>query len=230
VVKIEESGEPKKEESKFSLKKIMKDIKKIFSNDTRKYFFITMIVVALVVGIIATNAINNKVIDKLSSENRQTIDSLQEEKETLRTERDEAEVLYEKVLAQKRELEAELEQVEGIFQSFDEQGEETRREVKHYYEAKWDKYIFMRPNETITTSLSIENMVTNEQTYDIKVMKTYTYNKAVLDTYEQTTLTLSRDGIGGPDIKFESRAEGYAIYGVSVNDHYVGDIVIFVKG
>ncbi|MFH1505930.1 MAG: hypothetical protein ABIE94_02980 [archaeon] len=205
-----------------------------------KYSLYAAIIVAFVVGILVANYFNTQANERVTLEQKNTVDNLKSENQRLTEEKESALAL---VSAEKGTLAAENANLEtenaaltadialldGLLSSLSGEKKETASEPYYKYDMTWQKYILTKPGQAPTTQVSIENTGTSSKTYSLDVQLRSSYKDALTKTPADGSLTLEAGSSGNINLKFEPEKEGYAIYGLYINGRHSGDIIVLVR-
>lgn len=225
------------DEEKVTKKEEHKDNTNHTNKDMKKYMIFAGLFLAFILGIILTNFFNNMIVGNLSSENTNIVNSLQQEKETLRIEKENAVLNYDKAVAEKTELmdekavlEQDVEHLDMYLVKLSNEANAERKDPLRYYKAIWEKFLLVKVGETIETDVTIENIGVTDRDYELEVLLLSRYNNPTEGSPTAGTLTLNKGGSGKIKLKFTPKEEGYARYGLYINNDYIGDMIVFARG
>ncbi len=207
-----------------------------------RYMVPAVVVLLLAIAVLTTNALDTSIsgamlasvstecdqqISDLEAENTMLKDTLSIEKQALLVEKNDLQLENIKLKNMAEKLDDQVSLYSGIIRNLNAEDKETVT-TPYGFKITWSKYLIAKPNEESLWDAEIDNTGPSTRTFtlDLKLESAYqrSFEKepAVIGS-----LTLKSYNSGTLNVKLTPDNEGYAIFGVYVNNNYVGDLIVF---
>lgn len=203
-------------------------------NSIYRYRIPIALIVIFVIAAIITNTINASIsgamlssvssecqenVEKLEAENKNLNSILSTEKQVLVNDND-------KLKLEKANLEDDARIYSSILNGLDQEKFEARH-TQFDFKATWDKYILSEPGQEFIWSAEIMNTGSTKRTYSLDLRLKSNDDKLFDKEPVAGSLTLAPGSSGELNVKLKPKDEGYVIFGLYVNNNYVGDFIVF---
>jgi hypothetical protein len=207
-----------------------------------RYAVPAVVVLLLAIAILGTNAVDTSIsgaiisqvssecrdeVNALEVENSQLKDTLSTEKQALIIEKNNLELENVKLRNMAEKLEDQVDLYSDILSSLD--GEDLDTVTTPFgFKITWDKYVIAKPGQDTFWSAEIENTGPTVRGFTLDLKMKSAHN----DAFEKEpavigSLTLKAHNSGSLNVKLTPEDEGYGIFGIYVNNNYVGDLLVF---
>ncbi len=207
-----------------------------------RYAIPAVVVLLLAIAILGTNAVDTSLsgamiasvssecqekVDNLEAENSILQETLSADKQALLIEKNNLQLENVKLKNMAERLEGDVNLYHGILGNLE--GEDLESITTPFgFKITWDKYIIAKPDQESVWHADIENMgsLTKSFTLDLRLKSAYNHafekEPAVIGS-----LTLKSRNSGTLNVKLTPDNEGYGIFGIYMNNNYVGDLLVF---
>jgi hypothetical protein len=207
-----------------------------------RYAVPVVVVLLFAIAVLGTNAIDNSIsgsmiasiedecqdkVTALEEENSNLRETLSADKQALIIEKNDLELENVKLKNRAEKLENEVDLYSGILSNLNNEDEQTLT-TPYGFKITWDRYFIARTDEESIWSAEIDNTGPSTRSFTLDLKLKSAYN----DAFEREpavigSLTLKSYNSGMLNVKLTPDDEGYAIFGIYVNNNYVGELIVF---
>lgn len=207
-----------------------------------RYALPVLVVLLLVVVVLGTNAIDSSIsgamiaslegdcqdrISALEEENSNLKGTLSADKQALIIQKNDLELENVKLKSRADKLESEVGLYSGIISNLNQE-EDQALTTPYGFKITWDRYFIARAGEETVWVAEIDNTGPTSRTFTLDLKLKSSFN----DAFEKEpavvgSLTLKSYNSGMLNVKLTPDDDGYAIFGIYVNNNYVGELIVF---
>lgn len=207
-----------------------------------RYAIPVVVILLFAIAVLGTNAVDNSIsgamiasleddcqdqISDLEEENSNLKETLSADKQALIIEKNGLELENVKLKNRAEKLENEVDLYSGILSNLNKEDDQSLT-TPYGFKITWDRYFIARTNEESVWVAEIDNIGPSTRSFTLDLKLKSSYN----DAFEKEpavigSLTLKSYNSGMLNVKLTPDDEGYAIFGIYVNNNYVGELIVF---
>lgn len=207
-----------------------------------RYAVPVVVILLFAIVVLGTNAIDSSIsgamiasieddcqdqVNDLELENSNLKATLSADKQALIIEKNDLELENVKLKSRSEKLEDEVDLYSSILTNLNQEDEQTLT-TPYGFKITWDRYFIARTNEESVWVAEIDNIGPTIRTFTLDLKLKSAHNGA----FEKEpavigSLTLKSYNSGMLNVKLTPDDEGYAIFGIYVNNNYVGELIVF---
>jgi len=192
-----------------------------------KYKIPIIVIIVFALGIFVANSINVSIsgatIASSSLDCQNRISALEVEKSNLQTQLN----IKSDIENQLNEAEDTLSLYNDILRGLQNEADERIVATSDFF-ITWDKYIHSEPGKELVWSAEIENVGSHEKKFSLRLEFKSLLDESIMKNQPAAgSLILKPQSSGTLDVKMTPNDTGYVIFGIYVNDEFVGNLVLF---